>query len=284
MILITGGSGFIGKVLKTKLETENRKIVEINSEHGGVTNPDLLNALPQSIEYVFHLAGRTYVPESWTSPTGFFEVNTQGTQHVLEFCRRRHIGLTFISSYLYGPPQTLPIAETHPVCPNNPYAQSKYLAEELCAFYAREFEVDVKVIRPFNAYGMDQDERFLIPTIVEQALSPGPIKLKDLSPKRDYIHVADLVEALVCSFQAKTDRFSVYNVGSGESFSVQEVVAMVLDILGSSKDVVSENEVRKNELNNVVADISKARKELNWQPSYSLRSGLEQIIARKCES
>lgn len=277
-VLLTGSKGFIGKALKAKLQNENHDILELDLENGGVTNPVMLDALlPLDITHVFHLAGKTFVPESWENPGEYFTVNTFGTKNVLEFCRKKGSNLTFVSAYIYGQPECLPISEDAKVCPDNPYAYSKYLAEQLCVFYAREFGLKINILRPFNAYGIGQNKRFLIPRIIDQALNKSAITLKDLSPKRDYIYLNDLVMALICSMTFNGN-FSVYNIGSGSSISVQGVVDIVLEILGVDKPVISERVVRKNELSDVVADISKAKAGLKWSPKYSFREGIKKII------
>jgi nucleoside-diphosphate-sugar epimerase len=277
-LLLTGSTGFIGSTLKSKLMEHGFDIAEINSGNGGVTNPETFEGLwSQSVAHVFHLAGRTFVPESWETPATYTKINVYGTQNVLEFCRKKGVSLTFVSTYLYGRPDSLPVAEDSPIRPNNPYAHSKYLAEQLCSFYAREFHLRVNIIRPFNAYGIGQDRRYLIPSVIDQALHGEAIRVADLSPKRDYVHVEDLVDALICSMTHK-GKSSVYNIGSGSSISVQGVVDIVQEILGTDKPVISRGSIRKNEIHDVIADTTRARTELNWYPKYSFYQGIKQII------
>ncbi|MBE7445045.1 MAG: NAD-dependent epimerase/dehydratase family protein [Planctomycetia bacterium] len=278
MILITGSRGFIGSALKAKLINLHFDIIEVNSQKGGINNPKTFEGLlSQDITHVFHLAGKTFVPDSWKIPDTYFTTNVFGTQNVLEFCRKYKISLTFVSAYVYGKPETLPIAENCTIRPNNPYAQSKYLAEHLCRFYAQEFNLKVNIIRPFNAYGIGQDKRFLIPSIINQALHDNAIILHDLSPKRDYIYLSDLIDALILSM-TYIQNASVYNIGSGNSISVKDIVSTVQKILGTDKPVISKEMPRKNEIFNIIADITKANKELNWYPRHSFRDGLKQIV------
>lgn len=278
MILITGSRGFIGHALKAKLKDLNFDIIEVNSQNGGINNSKTFEGLlSHNITHIFHLAGKTFIPESWKVPANFFTTNVFGTQNVLEFCRKKNISLTFVSAYIYGNPETLPIREDNAICPNNPYAQSKYLAEQFCQFYTREFDLKVNIIRPFNAYGIGQDKRFLIPSIINQALHKDSIKLHDLSPKRDYVYLSDLVDALVCSMTF-IDNVSVYNIGSGYSIGVKDIVSNVQRLLGTDKPVISEGILRKNEIYEIVADITRANRELNWYPKHSFSQGLKQII------
>lgn len=280
MILVTGARGFIGSALTNKLVNRGYEICAVNSENGGVTNPEVFaGLLRQDMSHVFHLAAKIFVPKSWEFPDLFFMTNVAGTQNVLEFCRKKGVALTYVSSYLYGRPEQLPIKENSTLRPNNPYAQSKYMAEQLCSFYAREFGLQVTILRPFNVYGIGQDKNFLIPSIVHQTFYEEAIHVKTLSPKRDYIYLDDIVEALICAMNFTNNTGSIFNIGSGLSVSVQEVVDIIQEVAETNKPVVSEETTRKGEIEDVIADISKASSELNWHPRFSLHDGIRQIVS-----
>lgn len=277
-VLITGSNGFIGRQLKVNLVKLGYEVEDFNTNEGSICNiSDIEKINLGEIHHIFHLAAKTYVPESWNEPFNFYVVNSLGTLNILEVCRKFNISLTYISSYLYGNPEILPVSEEHELNPTNPYADSKFIAEHLCEFYSNEFNVNVSVIRPFNVYGKGQNEKFLIPYIIKQALFGTEIKVKDLYPKRDYIYLEDLIEAIILTMNNKS-KYSVYNIGSGYSISVKQIIDIVQNILNINKKVISEQTVRKNELNNVIADITKANSELNWFPKYSLIEGLTEII------
>lgn len=283
-ILLTGATGFLGKALKKRLEGKNYNVIGTDSRHGDIADKKTFEIFrPENISHVFHLAGKTFVPDSWIDPASFYKINVMGTENVLEYCRKKNAPLTFVSAYIYGQPKTLPISEDHEIIPDNAYAHSKYLAEQLCLFYSREFDVKVNIIRPFNAYGIGQNNKFLIPSIIDQALNMDSIRLKDLSPKRDYIYLDDLIDALIFSISSKNS-ISVYNIGSGYSISVQGVVDVVQEILGTDKPVISEETTRKNEIHDVIADITRANTELNWYPRYSFYDGIKQIISYEREN
>jgi nucleoside-diphosphate-sugar epimerase len=200
---------------------------------------------------------------------------------VREFCRKKHIPVTYVSAYVYGHPDRLPIAENSEIRPSNPYALTKRLAEEVCEFYASAYQLPVTTIRPFNVFGIGQAKHFLIPAIIEQALGTGnEIVVKDLAPRRDYVYLEDLVTALLATLD-KTDGYSVYNIGSGVSLSVQEAIEIIQDVAGTKKKIVCDQAIRTNELMVVVADISKAGRALGWKPEHSFRAGIEKIITSK---
>lgn len=277
-ILVTGSSGFIGQALVKRLTGSGHVVYTFDLPGGDITRPDTLDFYTKNIvDHIFHLAGKTFVPESWENPAEFFRVNVMGTIQVLELCRKTGAGLTYISSYLYGEPDYLPIDELHPVKSYNPYSQSKVMADSTCQFYARHFNLPVTIFRPFNAYGPGQSSRFLIPEIIAKVMDPATpeVEVMDLRPKRDYLYIDDLVNALMISI-AKPN--GIYNLGSGCSISVEEIIRLVVKHTGIDKPYRSLAKPRPNEIFDLYSDIGKARRELGWSPGTSFDSGIEQCI------
>lgn len=275
-ILVTGADGFIGSHLVKALRAAGYLVLTHSRRQGDIKNCSLSF---DGVGHVFHLAARTFVPDSWSAPLSFYEVNLLGTVNVLEFCRAQGASLTLVSSYVYGPPARLPIAEDEPLCAFNPYSHTKILAEETSQYYQRQFGVPVTVVRPFNAYGPGQDRRFLIPTILMQAIDPGQtaIVVADLRPRRDYIFIADLIGLLVrTAFRKKG---AIFNVGSGSSWAVGEVIDIVNGLLPVAKPVHTNGLMRPDEVLDVIADISRARNEFGWEPRVTLRDGLRETLA-----
>lgn len=277
-ILVTGAGGFIGRRLVSFLRSAGHSALALGSEDGDIADPATLGKLGAiPLDFAFHLASRTYVPDAWREPADFQRVNVVGTLNVLELCRARKIPLTFASAYLYGIPSSLPVKETDKIEPNNPYALSKSLAESLCRFYAEHFAVPVTIIRPFNIYGPGQKAHFLIPEILAQVKVGKPIHLKDLAPRRDYLYLDDMVDALIRTIDSKPG-YHIYNIGYGSSLSVGEIVEVIQSVAGTSLPVVSENAPRQNEISDVYADTGKAMRELHWHPRYSLKEGINTMI------
>ena len=273
-ILVTGATGFIGTHLVRALEISGYQVQRLSRADGDIATQHFDY---HDVDHVFHLAGRTFVPERWQETLSYYEVNLLGTVNVLEFCRRRKAALTLISSYVYGNPRWLPIDESHPLQPLSPYSHTKIMAEEVARYYAAEFGVPVCIVRPFNAYGPGQDSRFLIPKLLAQAVDPdcGQFSVSDLRPRRDYLHVHDLVSLLLATLNQQG---GVYNAGSGRSVSVMELIDTINALTHSNKPVVSTGSVRRGEVLDVVADVSKAQRELNWIPKVSLSDGLLESI------
>ncbi len=276
-VLITGGTGFLGRHLVERLRAAKIAVLTPSRAEGFDLQRDDLPL--NDVDHVFHLAARTGVVDAWDDPVGFFHTNTHGTVRVLDQCRRHGCSLTYISAYVYGQPQRLPIAETDPVAANNPYAFSKYMAEEACRFFFKNFGVPVTILRPFNVYGPGQTEQFLLTRIAAQAVDRNcqEIVVRDLAPRRDYIFVSDAIDAILAS--VATTPGSFFNIGSGISHSVADAIQTVCRVAGVTKPYRAiVGATRPNEIDDVVADISALCAETGWMPRVSFDEGLRQLI------
>jgi nucleoside-diphosphate-sugar epimerase len=265
----------VGRQLLLTLHEQEYRVIPYSIENGDIT----CDPLPiDGVDHVFHLAAKVFVPESWSAPLPFYNVNLLGTVNVLEHCRKRKVPVTLVSSYVYGTPQRLPVSEDHPVQAFNPYCHTKLLAEDVCLFYQRVHGVPVTIVRPFNLYGPGQDSRFLIPMLVRQAVDPNQtvFRVQDPHPRRDHLHVQDLAALLVRTIDGPR---AIYNAGSGQSVSIADIVAVLNRLTGSAMEIVAEGQPRANEVMDVYADITRARNELGWQPQMSLDEGLGRLLA-----
>jgi len=265
-IVVTGSKGFIGSKLLLELEKLNHEVFELDIADGiDISKWDNVKNIAE-FDVVIHLAAISYVPKSYEIPREIFDVNINGTLNMLELCRKNGAKMIFTSSYVYGNPKYLPIDEKHPTESFNPYCQSKLIGESLCRSYNKDFGVSVIILRPFNIYGEGQNNNFLIPMIKEQIKIGRVVKLKDSRPKRDFIHVDDVVSAYCKAVAYNKTKFEVFNCGSGCSFSVREVVEILVKKSGKEISIEFSEEYRKNEILDTVANINKARKMLNWKP------------------
>lgn len=274
--LVTGATGFIGQHLVVRLQGCGHNVRGVGGRNGDVALASTWKSFPKT-NVVVHLASRTFVPDSWDDPVGFVQTNVCGTLNALEYCMRHDAQLIFLSSYLYGTSPLLPVSEHAPLAPTNPYALSKKLAEDTCQFYANSREVSVTVLRPFNIYGPQQSNRFLIPELIEQLHRCSEITVNDLSPKRDYLFIDDLIDAII-SAADRQKGYQVFNIGSGKSYSVAEIIQVIKDVSGSTMPVKSQNTPRSNELMDTRADITAAHDALGWAPRVDIKEGIRRTL------
>lgn len=276
-VLVTGHTGFIGSAVCNLLSARDIAWHGASLSTGvDLEQPTALDALPAT-DTVLHLAGRIGVPQSWENPEGFYRTNFLSTLNALEYTRKHGARMIFVSTYMYGVPQYLPIDEAHPVACNNPYTRAKRAAEILCEDYAADYGVKSTVLRVFNTYGPQQSYSSLIQHVVESALKGETITVNDLTPKRDYLWLNDLARAIVTVVEHAPGAHSVFNVGYGQSYSVQDVIDTTLSITGPRK-VVSQDIVRPNEIPDCVCNNTLFSATFNWKPTVSLRDGIANLV------
>jgi nucleoside-diphosphate-sugar epimerase len=275
-ILVTGSGGFIGNHLLSELIIRNQKYFAATRSNGDISLTQTWDLFPDC-NIVIHLAGKSFVPDSWSNFLGYTETNLLSTICALEYCKKRNAKLVFLSSYMYGNPISLPIPENAQLKVQNPYALTKKWSEEVCEFYSNNFNIPITIIRPFNVYGPGQPSNFLLPHIINQLNTGTEIKVKDLAPKRDYVFVKDLISAIMKAVDSELG-FEIFNVGSGESYSVGDIISIVQKIGNSNLPVFSEETSRKGEIMDTIADITKAKQLLNWSPLWDIKQGLKETI------
>lgn len=280
-ILITGYSGFIGSYLLKKLQQTEHELLLADIANGtDICDWEQVKKF-DNVDVIVHLANLSFVPASYEQPKRFYETNYLSTLNMLELCRLNGSRLVFFSSYMYGHPEYQPIDENHPIQAFNPYSQTKVICESLCEGYNRDFKVPITIFRPFNIYGCGQNPDFLIPSIIQQAKS-GKIVIKDDRPKRDYIHVEDIIDAVFTAIETKLEDHKIrkYNLGTGMSYSVKEIVEMVRALFDTKIEYLCTHEIRPNDVLDTVANITKIETELNWKPKISIQEGLKRMVKK----
>ncbi|MCX7844020.1 MAG: UDP-glucose 4-epimerase GalE [Candidatus Bipolaricaulota bacterium] len=305
MILVTGGAGYIGSHTVKELLAHGYEVVVLDdlssghrelvlTEHfvqGDICDPAAVARVFRTypITAVLHFAALTSVPESVADPARYYAVNLVGTWNVLEAMRAHGVKLFVFSSSaaVYGDPQRLPIPEDHPTQPKSPYGRTKRMVEEMLADYARAYGFRYVSLRYFNAAGSDPEgaigewhepERHLIPLVLEVALGRRPYleifgtdyATPDGTGVRDYVHVTDLARAHVRALQylEAGGESRVYNLGIGRGYSVREVVEVCRRVTGRAIPV-REGPRRPGDPAVLVADPSRAMRELRWQPQFT---------------
>ena len=272
-ILVTGANGFLGRHVVRDLLRRGFKVEAKSRADGDVCDVETWKKFPAT-DCVIHLAGSTFVPDSWDDPSKFLQNNTLGTSLALDFCRNHKAKFVFFSTYMYSREAVMPVSEKSKLKPLNPYSLSKFFGENLCKFYSEHFGVSAVIFRPFNVYGLGQSEKFLIPSIIRQARLSDVIEVQDTKPSRDYVYVEDLLAALNCAITTDIE-LEVVNIGTGRAYSVLELIETLGIVSNRKYEIRSAMIERQSEIMHTQADNSRAREILNWEPEWSLQSGLE---------
>ena len=306
-VLVTGAGGFIGSQLTESLVREGARVrafVRYNSRNDAgllqllpdemarqveVVAGDLrdANAVYQAVQgsdTVFHLGAIVSIPYSYKHPVETAETNFMGTLNVLTACRTHEVG-RFVhtsSSEVYGTAQFTPMDEKHPLQGQSPYSASKIGADKLVESFVRSYDLPAVTVRPFNTYGPRQSARAVIPAIITQALTSDCIRLGNLNARRDFTFVLDTVDGFMRAGEAENILGLELNLGTGENVGVGELAGLVMRLTGRQIEVVTTPErlrPAKSEVNDLMSDNSLARRQLDWQPAYSLEAGLRETIA-----
>lgn len=311
-ILVTGGAGYIGSfMVKRLLERGDEIVVADNLERGhkeSIDNRatflqgDLLDKsfvgnvfANNKFDGVIHFAGYISMGESVENPFIYFQNNIFSSLNIMEeMVKTKTDNFIFSSTAgVYGNPTKLPIPEDHPKNPENPYGESKLIVEKLMNWYQKTHGLNSVALRYFNASGAALDgslgeqhdpETHIIPNIIKAILENKSFKLfgtdyktKDGTCVRDYIHVLDLANAHTLALEklSKDKGMFSYNVGTGSGYSNKEIIEAVKKVSG--KDIqIEESSRRLGDADELIADVSKIKSELNFITQYS---DLEAIVS-----
>jgi UDP-glucose 4-epimerase len=206
-----------------------------------------------------------------------------GTTAVLEASRMHGVRkFIYISSAeVYGRPEAAVVAEEHPSDPVSPYGAAKASAELLIRAFAAQCDFSSVILRPFSVYGRGASPESVIGTIVRMIRSSQAIVLNDLEPVRDYCHVNDVVNAVLLACAAEIEGVVTLNIGSGKGTSVGELANLLAQLAGKSVPVQKRADApasRRSDIVRLVADRTRAREILGWEPTITLESGLRGIL------
>ena len=276
-ILVTGSRGFMGTFLIKELERRGINTVGFDILDGNdIMEWDQVRKITD-IDIVIHLAAITNISLSYENPRETYEINVLGTLNVLELCRLREAKIILPStSYVYDSPKYLPIDEKHLVKPLSPYARSKLICERICKGYHENYGVRCVINRLFNVYGKGMSQETLISQVINQILDGKKIIVRDLAPRRDYVFVKDVIDAFLKSAEYEKKGFEIFNIGYGESYSVKEVIDILLTASVKSIEVETLNKGEGEGITDAVANIEKAKLEFGWKPRINLKNGLKE--------
>jgi len=240
------------------------------------------------IDTLIHLAALVSIPESMEKPMEYFESNEKGTfnlcQELLK-TKSKPFLIYASSPEVYGNPIYTPMDTDHPCRPRSFYAATKLAAEKQCMVLHEWYKYPVSVIRNFNTYGENQSNSYrgyaaVVPEFVTRALKNEKIKIHGNGKQtRDLMYVKDAVEAYVRVMKEKEKtQGEVFNIGTGIQTSILDLAKKIMEISGSSSELVYESE-RAADLERLEADCSKTEKLLKWKPEYTIDKGLDITIS-----
>jgi len=249
-----------------------------------VRSPRALTQAAGRSRSIYHLAALSSVPRSFENPRLDYQINATGTVNVLEMARRLDAKVVFTSSStVYGVTQVTPTPEDHPCRPISFYGLSKRVAEEYCRVYHETYGLRVVSLRLFNVYG--PGARTGVSYDFLKKLQADTRRLEVIGSgdqSKDFVYVDDTVEALVRSMESSLADGNAYNIGSGETTNVVSLAKMILRLLGlegRTEIVLGRIEDWPGDVALTHADISRARRDLDWVPSVSLKDGIAKTIA-----
>jgi UDP-glucose 4-epimerase len=296
--LVTGGAGFIGSHLVAGLLAEGWEVRvfddfssgreanladvvdAIELVRGDVRDAAALARAVAGIDVVFHQAALASVPLSIAEPFRTHAVNVDGTLQVLEASRRGGVRRVVYaaSSSAYGDGEELPKVETLAANPVSPYALQKYTGELYCGLYAGLYGLETVALRYFNIFGPRQDPKSeyaaVIPRFICAALAgEGATIYGDGEQTRDFAFVQDAVRANLLAADAERAPGAVINVATGRRTSLNQLWSLIRDVTGAGRDA-THAEPRQGDVRDSVADLSRARELLGFEPAVDLREGL----------
>lgn len=271
-IALTGTRGWIGRGLCSELQKLGCTLEIL---HGDVRHPATFNTRFDTLIHLASAKREDFISE----PGRAFEVNVQGTENALQACERNGAKMVFIStSGVYARDASGALSEeTACIAPPLPYGDSKWQGEELCRATHARSGIPVRILRIFNVYGPGQNEQFLIGYLVRHALTNRPIQLQTPHARRDFIHVADVRHAVALAATHQGSGVETFNVGSGRSHSVLEVVEELKKALKHPVTLhMPANPVESPD--QAIANISRIQRALGWTPHITLPQGIQSCI------
>lgn len=296
--LVTGGAGFIGSHLVDRLLQENYEVLVVDDLSTGLK--ENLNSEAQFAEIsimsdefdrefeqfrpslVCHLAAQANVRLSLEDPLFDTRINAQGTLKVLEAARKNEARKVIFSSTggaIYGEPESMPCDENHSCLPLSLYGANKLVAEHYIRTYKASYGLDFTVVRFANVYGPRQNphgEAGVVAIFSELMLQgKQAVIFGDGSKTRDYVHVADVVDAIALCFEKGSGE--IFNIGMGVETSDQQVFDAVAKATGYELPT-KYDDFRAGEVMHISLDAGKIKRELGWDPKHNFEEGIEQTV------
>ena len=298
--VVTGGAGFIGSHIAKSLINEGHTVTIIDNLNtgkienlkeilnqvdfvkGDIRDIELLKNKLKDVDGVFHEAALASVQESFSKIKEYTDVNVGGTENILKLAKEFGFKVVYASSSsIYGNPVKIPIEEDDPKNPINPYAQTKMDDENLATKYAQN-GVRVIGLRYFNVFGERQSQTYagVIKKFVKKVRNNEPPIINGVGQQtRDFVYVGDVVQANILAMKSNVNH-GFFNIGTGSTITVLELANLIIDSFGLSLKPVHGPEL-PGDVKITKADISHAKKLLNWEPKTRIEEWLKSTITAR---
>ena len=298
-VLITGGCGFIGSEIVKQLsliganvtildnlssgkEKYIKKFSNVKLIIGDLVDYDLVKDVVKNKEYIINNAALPFIPDSFHMPKKFFEVNVNGTINIALATIKEKKAKRFVhisSSEIYGTAKYTPMDENHPTTPQSTYAVSKLAGDRVVFTMHKEHNLPAVIIRPFNSFGPNITQPYIIPEIISQIERSDVIKLGNLNAKRDLTYVSDTVNGIILSMVKEGIVGEVINIGSQRAYSIKDLVYLISDIMGKKVSIeIESSRFRPYDVDTLICSYERANKILGWKPEVTVREGLKNTI------
>jgi nucleoside-diphosphate-sugar epimerase len=301
--LVTGGAGFIGSHIAAALVSRGARVRVIDNlstghfenieEIGGdidfiqadLSDETALKRALENVEIVFHQAALPSVPRSVENPRATHEACVNATFNLLTAAREARVRrlIYAASSSAYGDQPTLPKQEDMPPKPLSPYAAAKLFGEYYCQVFTRVYNFETVALRYFNVFGPRQDPSSMYSGVISRfiaAVKTGqtPVIFGDGEQSRDFTYVANVVDANLRAAESPKAVGQVINAATGRRITLNELLAAIRRLAGSADTRVDYREPRKGDVRHSLADITRARELLGYEPTVELEEGLQLTI------
>ncbi len=298
-ILVTGGCGFIGSEIVKQLSLAGANVTIIDNLSSGkekyiqgLSNVKLITAdllddhaiesVVKDKEYVINNAALPFIPDSYYLPKKFFDVNVNATislalSVIKEKKVKRFVHIS--SSEIYGTAKYVPMDENHHTTPQSTYAVSKLAGERVIFTMHKEHNLPAVIIRPFNSFGPNITQPYIIPEIIRQIEKSDVIKLGNLNAKRDVTYVTDTARGIILSLVKEGVVGEVINIGSQRSYSIKDLVSLISEIMGKKVSIeIDPSRFRPYDVDTLICNYERATKLLGWKPEIAVKEGLEKTV------
>ncbi len=301
-ILVTGGAGFVGSSLVERLAPRNEVTIiddlssgslrnlesakgRIHLVKASVLNRESVLRAGKSCTIAFHLAALTSVPESFDTPERYADTNVMGTANVLAAAHHAGIRRVVFASTcaVYGPSRASRLVERSEPKPASPYAMSKLAAEQLCEAATSQTDLEVVVLRIFNAYGPRQSASSPYASVIARFIRAARngeaiVIFGSGTQTRDFIYVADVIDAFERAATAKNANRWIFNVGTGTEVSILRLAETLESVVGKKLPIRTEA-ARPGDVARALADTGRAEKVLGFKAKTPLAEGLRRTLA-----